>query len=42
MLGLNSSAWGIASVFGPLAGGFIVEALSWHWIFSSMCRSGYY
>lgn len=33
VLGLNSSAWGIASVFGPLAGGFIVEALSWHWIF---------
>lgn len=33
VLGLNSSAWGIASVFGPLAGGFIVDALSWHWIF---------
>lgn len=33
ILGLNSSAWGIASVFGPLFGGFIVDALSWHWIF---------
>ncbi|MEY8445713.1 MDR family MFS transporter [Enterococcus ratti] len=33
VLGLNSSAWGIASVFGPLAGGFIVETFSWHWIF---------
>lgn len=33
VLGLNSSAWGIASVFGPLAGGFIVETISWHWIF---------
>lgn len=33
ILGLNSSAWGIASVFGPLAGGFIVETISWHWIF---------
>ncbi|MGG5359540.1 MULTISPECIES: MDR family MFS transporter [unclassified Enterococcus] len=33
VLGLNSSAWGIASVLGPLAGGFIVDAFSWHWIF---------
>lgn len=33
VLGLNSSAWGIASVFGPLAGGFIVDTISWHWIF---------
>ncbi len=33
ILGLNSAAWGIASIVGPLAGGFIVDALSWHWIF---------
>lgn len=33
VLGLNSSAWGIASVIAPLLGGFIVDNLSWHWIF---------
>ncbi|WP_159722649.1 MDR family MFS transporter [Enterococcus sp. CSURQ0835] len=33
VLGLNSAAWGISSVFGPLLGGFIVDAFSWHWIF---------
>ncbi|WP_146985864.1 MFS transporter, partial [Lentilactobacillus rapi] len=33
VLGLNSSAWGIASVIAPLLGGFIVDQLSWHWIF---------
>lgn len=33
VLGFNSSAWGIASVVAPLLGGFIVERLSWHWIF---------
>ncbi|WP_191980621.1 MDR family MFS transporter [Loigolactobacillus backii] len=33
ILGFNSSAWGIASVVAPLLGGFIVEQLSWHWIF---------
>ena len=33
ILGLNSAAWGIASIVGPLAGGFIVDAFSWHWIF---------
>lgn len=33
VLGFNSSAWGIASVVAPLLGGFIVEKLSWHWIF---------
>ena len=33
ILGLNGSAWGIAAVIAPLLGGFIVERLSWHWIF---------
>lgn len=33
VIGLNGSAWGIASVIAPLLGGFIVEKLSWHWVF---------
>ncbi|WP_099223240.1 LM6179_1298 family efflux MFS transporter [Listeria costaricensis] len=33
VLGLMGSAWGIAGVFGPLLGGFLVDQLSWHWIF---------
>ncbi|WP_283678146.1 MDR family MFS transporter [Lentilactobacillus sp. Marseille-Q4993] len=33
VLGLNSSSWGIASIIAPLLGGFIVDNLSWHWIF---------
>ncbi len=33
MLGLNSTAWGVASVVGPLAGGLIVDTIGWHWIF---------
>ena len=33
ILGLNGSAWGIAAVIAPLLGGFIVDQLSWHWVF---------
>jgi len=33
VLGLNGSSWGIAAVIAPLLGGFIVEKLSWHWVF---------
>lgn len=33
IMGLNSSAWGIASIAAPLIGGFIVDNFSWHWIF---------
>lgn len=31
--GWISSIWGIAGLLGPLLGGFLVEYLSWHWIF---------
>jgi EmrB/QacA subfamily drug resistance transporter len=33
MQGLFSGVWGVSSVAGPLLGGFIVDQLSWHWIF---------
>ncbi|WP_414839794.1 MDR family MFS transporter [Carnobacterium sp. TMP28] len=33
IMGLNGAAWGVAGIFGPLLGGFIVDILSWHWIF---------
>lgn len=33
MQGLFSGVWGVASVIGPLAGGFLVDQLSWHWVF---------
>ena len=33
MQGWISSVWGIAGIMGPLAGGFIVDTISWHWIF---------
>lgn len=31
--GALSSVWAIASVIGPALGGFIVEQLTWHWVF---------
>ena len=31
--GWLSSVWGFSAIVGPLAGGIIVEAFSWHWIF---------
>ena len=31
--GWLSSVWGFAAIVGPLAGGLIVQLLSWHWIF---------
>jgi EmrB/QacA subfamily drug resistance transporter len=31
--GYISGIWGIASIFGPLAGGLIVEYANWRWIF---------
>lgn len=33
IMGLNNSAWGIASLVAPLLGGFLVSQLSWHWVF---------
>ena len=33
MQGVFSGVWGVSSVAGPLLGGFIVDQLSWHWIF---------
>lgn len=31
--GMISSIWGISGIIGPLVGGFIVDIISWHWIF---------
>lgn len=31
--GLLGAAYGIATMFGPLTGGYVVEHLSWHWAF---------
>ncbi|MBM7712885.1 MFS transporter [Enterococcus xiangfangensis] len=33
VMGLNNSAWGIASLIAPLIGGLILRQLTWHWIF---------
>jgi EmrB/QacA subfamily drug resistance transporter len=30
---LFSSAWGIASILGPIVGGYITEHFSWRWVF---------
>jgi len=31
--GWLGTVWGIASLMGPFLGGFLIENLSWHWIF---------
>ncbi|HXH04979.1 MAG TPA: MDR family MFS transporter, partial [Vicinamibacterales bacterium] len=33
MQAVFSGVWGVASILGPLAGGYITDALSWRWIF---------
>lgn len=32
-MALNNSAWGLSALLGPLLGGFLVDQLSWHWVF---------
>ena len=32
-MALNNSAWGLSALLGPLLGGFLVDHLSWHWVF---------
>lgn len=31
--GALSTVWGIASLVGPFLGGFLIDNISWHWIF---------
>jgi EmrB/QacA subfamily drug resistance transporter len=31
--GLFSGVWGVASIVGPLVGGYITDQLSWRWVF---------
>lgn len=31
--GAIGAVWGIASLAGPFLGGFIIDAMSWHWLF---------
>ncbi|MBC8059644.1 MAG: MFS transporter [Clostridiaceae bacterium] len=31
--GWLSTVWGVASLMGPFLGGFLIDNLSWHWIF---------
>lgn len=33
MQGYFSSVWGLASIVGPLIGGFLTDHLSWRWVF---------
>jgi EmrB/QacA subfamily drug resistance transporter len=31
--GFFAAVWGVSSVIGPFLGGFLTDALSWHWVF---------
>ncbi|KRM09292.1 MFS transporter [Paucilactobacillus suebicus] len=33
ILALNNTAWGLSDLIGPALGGFLVDTLSWHWVF---------
>jgi EmrB/QacA subfamily drug resistance transporter len=33
MQGYFAGVWGVSSVIGPLLGGFLVDRVSWHWVF---------
>lgn len=33
ILALNNTAWGLSALVGPMIGGFLVDNLSWHWVF---------
>lgn len=33
IIGLFSGMWGVASLFGPLVGGYLTEHWSWRWVF---------
>jgi EmrB/QacA subfamily drug resistance transporter len=33
MQGLFSGVWGVSSIIGPLIGGFLVDQISWKWVF---------
>src|SRR5699024_9045218 len=33
IMALNNTAWGLSALIGPLLGGFLVDTLSWHWVF---------
>jgi len=33
MQGFFSGVWGVSSIVGPLLGGFLVDKLTWHWVF---------
>jgi len=33
MQGLFSGVWGVSAVIGPLIGGFLVDQVSWRWVF---------
>lgn len=33
MQGFFSGVWGVSSIVGPLLGGFLVDKLSWQWVF---------